>query len=234
MTDRRDPGSPEADLSALELAFGLLDGSDLAAAEARAARDPAFAAEVARWQERALALFDRDAAEPDPGLWSAIAARLPANDDGRAVVNRWRWATGVSLAAALVLGVFALRPAPAPAPTPVAVAPAAHPLVALLRAPGQAGSLAVSIEPGGHGFTTTPAALDLPGHAAELWVIPAGGVPRSLGVVPAGPEWHRVPGPLAATLVAGATLAITVEPVGGSPNGKPSGAPILAAKISAT
>lgn len=223
----------EPDLLAVELALGLLDEPERLAAEARAGSDPVFAADVALWRERAMALFDRDAQAPPAALWPAIVARLPANDDRE--LRRWRWATGAALAAALALGVVALRPAPAPAPAViVAAAPVGHPLVALLHAADQTATLAVSIDPDGHGLTTTPAAMALGDRAAELWVIPAGGTPHSLGVVPAVPRWRPVATPLAAELAVGATLAVSVEPAGGSPSGQPTGPVILSAKIAAT
>ena len=235
---------PEPDLLAIELALGLLDEPERLAAETRAATDAGFA-DVALWCDRALALFDRDAQAPSAALWPAIAARLPANDDradGREL-RRWRWATGGALAAALVLGVIALRPTPVPPPVPppvpsppviAAAAPAGHPLVALLHAADQGGSLAVSIDPDGRGLTTAPAALDLGRRVAELWVIPAGGTPSSLGVVPSAPRWRPVPAALAGQLAAGATLAVSAEPAGGSPTGLPTGPVILSAKIAPT
>jgi anti-sigma-K factor RskA len=64
-----------------------------------------------------------------------------------------------------------------------------------------------------------------------LWVIPADGTPHSLGVL-------RTQGATALTLrpenrqriAAGAVLAVTVEPVGGSPSGLPTG-PVVAKGI---
>ncbi len=64
-------------------------------------------------------------------------------------------------------------------------------------------------------------------------MIPAGQSPRSLGVIAAGtPGWTRAPTKAAPALAAGATLAISVEPIGGSPTGAPTGPVILTGKIS--
>ena len=67
-------------------------------------------------------------------------------------------------------------------------------------------------------------------HAShELWVIPSDGKPRSLGVMPAGRQMHmKLADALAKLLQEGATIAISVEPRGGSPTGKPTG-PVVAA-----
>ena len=65
-------------------------------------------------------------------------------------------------------------------------------------------------------------------HARELWVIPADGKPRSLGTMPAGREMHmRLAETLADLLQHGATIAISIEPPGGSPTGAPTG-PVIA------
>jgi anti-sigma-K factor RskA len=67
----------------------------------------------------------------------------------------------------------------------------------------------------------------------ELWIIdPKLGAPRSLGVIddaavtrnPALAGFDRA-------VVTDATYAVTVEPKGGSPDGKPSGAPVFVGKL---
>ena len=68
----------------------------------------------------------------------------------------------------------------------------------------------------------------IPRHAHELWVIPADGKPRSLGTMGAGKQMHmRLADTLADLLQQGATIAISVEPPGGSPTGAPTG-PVVA------
>lgn len=247
MTDAALPSGEGDTILAAELAFGLLDKPERLAAEARANREPAFAETVARWRDWAVGLFaDADQAPP-AAVWAAIQARLPANDggaadrDGRRQLSTWRSATALASAAALVFGVLALRPQPAPLPAvpntrqlPPVVTITGHPLVAMLRSAGGARAVAVSVDPDRRGLTTTPTALALGAHDAELWVIPADGRPRSLGLVPRDPRWRSVPGTVVAALAAGATLAISVEPRGGSPTGQPTGKVILTAPLSAT
>jgi anti-sigma-K factor RskA len=68
--------------------------------------------------------------------------------------------------------------------------------------------------------------------APELWVIPADGVPRSLGLVSAeGLSRVGVPVAHRALMQDGATLAITMEPSDGAPHRAPSSAPVAAGKI---
>ena len=65
-------------------------------------------------------------------------------------------------------------------------------------------------------------------HAHELWVIPPDGKPRSLGTMSSTRKMHmRLADALASLLQQGATIAISVEPPGGSPTGQPTG-PVVA------
>jgi anti-sigma-K factor RskA len=62
------------------------------------------------------------------------------------------------------------------------------------------------------------------GRVQELWLIPADGTPRSLGIVSAErAQSGLVPEEWLALLDARAILAITLEPPGGGPGGKPTG-----------
>jgi anti-sigma-K factor RskA len=75
---------------------------------------------------------------------------------------------------------------------------------------------------------------DDPGHAHELWLIPADGKPRSMGVMPKGTMRATVPMPMAAQFAEGATLAISVEPMDGSPTGLPTGPVVASGTLRAT
>lgn len=136
-------------------------------------------------------------------------------------------------AAALVLGVIALqKPAQVIVQVPVAQAPAA-PMVAVLT--GKHGSVTISFDPASGRMTSAANGLTLGDHAPELWVIPADGKPRSMGVMDAAaPGWAKVPASAASALAAGVTLAVSLEPMGGSPTGQPTGPVILTGKMFAT
>ena len=61
----------------------------------------------------------------------------------------------------------------------------------------------------------------------ELWLIPADGKPRSLGLIKRdGAMTMRLPAALRG-MAAGAMLAVSMEPPGGSPTGLPTG-PVMA------
>jgi anti-sigma-K factor RskA len=234
-----DPLSEEDDLLAAELAFGLLDGEDLRAAEQRLDADSIFVAAHRRWQDHAASLVDGIDEPPSPSLWARIAARLPANDmdvaDARQAVRRWQIGTLVASMAAVLLGVIAVERGQGPAEAPAQLRPAASaPLVAMLSGADKS-VVAISFDRDSGRLLSAPAGLSIVGHDAELWVIPAGGKPSSLGIVaPTRPHLLVPPADRTRELVAGATLAISVEPIGGSPTGQPTGPVILTGKLLAS
>lgn len=62
-------------------------------------------------------------------------------------------------------------------------------------------------------------------RAYELWVLPGGNqAPRSLGLLPiTGRTLVDIPQALRTAVIAGNTLAVSIEPAGGSPTGLPTG-----------
>lgn len=237
MTDER-PISDEPDATAAEHALRMLTGDELRAAEARATSDPGFAAEVARWRGRLAPLADEiEESFPPDALWARIAAAtgtaLPANDNAislRRSVTIWRSMAGGMTALAAALAVALLLPprtpvAPAPPPERAAVTP----MVAMLG-DEKAMKVVASWDPNSRQLVLAIAG-DMPAdpaHSHELWVIPAGGKPRSLGTMQDRKEMHmRLADALATLLQQGATIAISVEPPGGSKTGAPTG-PVVA------
>jgi anti-sigma-K factor RskA len=220
------------ELLAIELAFALLDPGARRAAEARVRDDPAFATLFRRWQARALALLEGREAAPSPGVLPAIMRRLPANDAG--TVRWWQAATGVAAAIALVLGgTLALRPGAPPPATPVVPAqPAIPPLVAVLASPERDALVAVSFDRRSRRVSALPRRLATDGREAQLWVIPQGGAPVSAGLIRPGDRTRITAEPrVAALMVPGATLAVSLEPRGGSRTGAPTGPVILTGTI---
>jgi anti-sigma-K factor RskA len=64
-------------------------------------------------------------------------------------------------------------------------------------------------------------------HDFELWALPAGGKPVSLGVLPADGTARRDLSPSQRqALASAAQIAVTLEPAGGSPTGQPTTTPI--------
>lgn len=219
---------------AAELALGLLDPIEGDDAERRYAADPPFAAAVDRWRSDMLA--DVGEVPPPASAWPAIQRRLADNDNaasGATLMKRWRAA---ALAAGSIAAVLALMLVTRPPETVERVVerivevPVARPpvMAAALSGEGGADAVAISIEAGGSMILVTPVTLAEVGGDPELWVIPADGRPRSLGLVSAdAPGQMTVSNDLRVLLRDGATLAISIEPAGGSPTGQPTG-PIAA------
>ncbi len=62
-----------------------------------------------------------------------------------------------------------------------------------------------------------------PGNSMQLWVIPAAGAPRSLGIVNDTGETKFATGDMDIKLTDGLVFAVSKEPAGGSPTGQPTG-----------
>jgi anti-sigma-K factor RskA len=78
----------------------------------------------------------------------------------------------------------------------------------------------------------------LPAHAAdrdfELWALPTGGKPVSLGLMPySGTLQRTLTDVQKQALASSAQVAITVEQVGGSPTGQPTTTPVFVAPLRA-
>jgi anti-sigma-K factor RskA len=70
------------------------------------------------------------------------------------------------------------------------------------------------------------------GKDYELWIVPQDGQPVSLGVVPVGDTYQVILDDRTRALLASSrTLAISLEPVGGSPTGAPTGPILHVAKL---
>jgi anti-sigma-K factor RskA len=195
---------------------------------------------ILAWEARLQPLADEIAAvEPSDKVWRRIEARISPRTGLFGRVGFWRGATAASLLlAAASVAVLVLAP-PTPdqtAPTPPAPGPAPAPapvpvLTSFIKPEaGKTGPvIAAALDRTRGELILTAASIDIEaGKSAELWVIPAGQAPRSLGVIVAGQE-RRLPLPAALTGAGQATsvLAVTAEQMGGSPTGAPMG-PVVA------
>ena len=233
----------DADAVAMDFALGALDGPALRAAELRLRRDPDFAADVARWQADLGPLADAvvPIAPPLP-VWAGVERELfrgPVQTPQPSAVARgvgaalglWRGlAFGASAVAAVAVALLVMRPA-APAPTsPPAL------LAASMASTDAAKAVLITAtyDPARGEVILTPAAKDASrGLTPELWIIVGNDKPQSLGVIDLhDPQAHRVPDAMRSKLTGGATLAISLEPAGGSPTGQPTGPVVAAGKLS--
>jgi anti-sigma-K factor RskA len=235
----------DRDLLAAELALGLLSGEDRFAAERLRDADAGFAGEVAAWEAR-FADFYLEIAEvaPDPVVWRRIMERLatdapvrPAANDDRPVRGSgalpWKISTGLfgAMAAGLAV-VLIVRPEPPAPPAPVVVQAPAETLVAQLNASDGSSMLAARLDTQQRQLRVRATAIPAGAGEPELWVIPAGGAPRSLGLVARdGETLVALVGDLDRLVADGATLALTLEPREGAPHAAPTGDILGAARI---
>jgi anti-sigma-K factor RskA len=77
------------------------------------------------------------------------------------------------------------------------------------------------------------APVDLPsGRALELWMLPDGRAPVSMGLIPAaGIDRLALRSPVGVALQDIPALAVSVEPAGGSPTGAPTGPVIYTGRV---
>lgn len=217
------------DMLAAELALGLVEGNDRVIALERLLADPAFAADVAWWRDRigGLALVS-EAVAPPAHVLQRIEAQL--SDTPRPTVTRkWPWlAAGAGLGAmAASLAALFLMPAPRTVSIPVQQ-PATPPLVAVLApAEGETRPPVAAVFDRRTRTLRLTATIVVPAdRAAELWRIGADGVPRPLGTLADGSARSvRIAADVAPR--PDETIAISIEPLGGSPTGVPTG-PVIA------
>ncbi len=227
MSDTSDhnglPNLPEDEFVAAEYALGVLSGAERAEAEQRVARDATFARMVAAWDEKLTPwAAEIEETTPPPHVWEAIAAAVPAPVQSAGLWQNLAFWRAFGLASALAAACFAG--------------------FIYFGSANRGEALVAQIDGGGHhhfvatvdaargAVSVMPAAFagDVNGRVPELWLIPADGKPRPLGLLSADRSVTiAMPADLAALTVRNAVLAISLEPPGGSPTGEPTG-PVIA------
>lgn len=170
----------------------------------------------------------RIAATPPPAGWKRLERELKLSQHrapwySRVVFLR-AWALGVTAAFVFGIALLALR-----ATTDTTLTPIAQ--LALKGAPPSV-TAALSSDGATLELRAERPIVAGPLRSYELWLIPEGGAPISLAVLGQIDATLRIPAAQVGRLRPGAQLAISVEPVGGSPTGAPTGPVILSGAIS--
>jgi anti-sigma-K factor RskA len=232
MSDTDHNATDDGNLVAAEYVLGVLGAAERREVERRLPRDQALARAVAFWEERLGGLADGvKPVAPPAATWSRIEAALAAPPQPAAKAGLWQnlefwraltfgWAT---LAAASLAGMVYLGLVPT----------ARAPLIATLGGSGGQPNFVATVSGNGASLTVVPAALlTNDPRAMELWLIVPNDRPRSLGLIEAGREVRiNLPPDLAGRVASEATLAVSLEPPGGSPTGAPTGPVIASGKL---
>jgi anti-sigma-K factor RskA len=228
--DRRE----RLELLAAENALGTLPPRARARLAAIARRDPVVAAACEEWSRRiALLATALPGVNPPPRVYAAIAKRLglagetpdTAGGGWWSRLGVWRGLAVVGFALAVALGISQMmREAPKPGETMVVVLGGADAKPALIATAAR-----------GDRFLTMKNVSDASagaGKTFELWALPEGGKPKSLGLIPAG-AMSRIPlsAPPDESLANVPALAVSLEPTGGSPTGQPTGPVLYTGKV---
>lgn len=234
MNTPADDGDDE--LRHAEYVLGVLD-ADARAAVAREIQSSEPAAEaVAQWQRRLLPLAEEiDSQAPAPYVWARILDLLKLHAPARVPprlklwnnLPLWHWiGIGASVAAVAAVMIMVIQPRPAPAP----VAASAGYMVSTMQQDNGVTGWTATMDLQHARMVVVPAtpiAL-AEGSTPQLWLIPAGQKPISVGIIMRDkPTTLTLEPALLARLGPTAALAVSVEPLGGSPTGQPTG-PVIA------
>lgn len=229
--DRNRGSGPKDEILAGEYVLGVLSTDARRIVERRMVDDDAFAQVVERWQSD-LSPFNEDYQDVVPGtaVFKQIEGRLfgahhsPVTASIWNAVSFWRWVSLGASAVALAAFIYAsgvLQPNSS-----------SGPIVAELSAPENLVNLLASFDASSGRLRIVPVPAGRPEEKSlQLWLVPGNGNPRSLGVFPPNAEGELlIPFDVRQTISAGAVLAVSLEPFGGSPTGLPTG-PIVAIGI---
>jgi anti-sigma-K factor RskA len=139
----------------------------------------------------------------------------------------WRGLAVAGFALAFALGISLFAPRDRPFES----------VVVVLAGPDAKPALIATAERGSR-FLTVKAVSDVAiarDRALELWMLPDGGAPRSLGLIPAsGVERVALPAPVGTALQNIPNLAVSLEPAGGSTTGAPTGPVLYTGRVERT
>jgi anti-sigma-K factor RskA len=182
---------------------------------------PQVGALVKAWEDRLAGLEPQlTPVTPPAKVWQGIESELELRKLQRRPVTRWV-AVAASLLVFVAMGVFLTRP---PAMTQTSSLQAdAQTIYWRVDVLGDRREISVRVQ----------TVHDLPaGKAHELWALPEGGAPVSLGLLPHTGD-HRVVLSAAqrTALAQSKQIAVSLEPEGGSPTGAPTGPVLLVAPL---
>lgn len=224
MTERNDS------LLVAEYALGLLERDDAVIVEQRLEKESALRTEFTHWAEHFATLYEPvGEVKPPPGLKAKIYKRLftgSQQDAPKPFPWLWSLRRAAGLALLCLVGYLFYQSRQVP---PVQFQ-ADH--VANLVTEDQLLQVVASYDQENK-LLKVAATKYAPavGRSRELWLIAGDNAPVSLGVLQAIDNENIVITDELASVIVGATLAISDEPSGGSPTGSPTGAVLTTAIV---
>jgi anti-sigma-K factor RskA len=203
------------DRLAAEYVLGTLTGGARRRFDALLPAHPTLRNAVAGWESRLLPMaLKAEPVQPAQGVWTAIEGRLgwaaPARTPSPWRLRFWQAFSAVATVAAVVLG------------TTTRIGPSEAPMIVVLHATQGTETLVAGLSADRQQLSIQPlqkVALT-PQQSLELWALPKKGAPASLGVISS----DKLTALSRKTLPKDTKgLAVTLEPLGGSPHGVPTG-----------
>lgn len=232
----------DIDMLAAEYVLGTLSAGERASVTLRRHSEAPLAAAIEAWERRLSPLTEAFAPREAPSsVWPAIEERIDALTSGAGLnpfvaakvirierrLRRWQTAaiaaSAIAASLAMFVGVREFTPTSGD-----------KMLVAVLQKDAQSPAFLVSVDLERRQLTIRAvAAKPQPGKSYELWLVHDElKSPRSLGVVGEGP---LTVGPTLASyapnVIEQGTLAVSLEPEGGSPTGAPTGPVLFTGKL---
>lgn len=204
---------------AAEYVLGTLRGHARLRFERLLQEDALLRDEVADWQTRMMPLADSLLPiKPRSRVWQDIRSSLGFDTVSRSSLLFWRNLGVFSSAAAILMAVYiSTAPVRRSAPDYIAVIADKHAKPVWLFSSNDTTITIKSLVP----------STVIAGRSLELWLLPEGGQPVSLGLLPlTGKKIKLLPHAVAKLMANSHALAVSLEPAGGSPTGQPTG-PIL-------
>jgi anti-sigma-K factor RskA len=211
------------DRLAREYVLGTLRGAARRRFEAVCRDNEAARRSVQEWEDRLLGLsLALEAVQPSMVVWNGIRRRVGLAARGTGVSSPvsggWRFAVAAMLALA-VAGLSWMYVTRTGDPAAIArLAPEGGPAIWNVETYPDRGRVRIVV------------AGEVPvqvGRSYELWALPEGGAPVSLGLMPTGrAEMRRLSDAQQSALGLSRQVAVSLEPAGGSPTGAPTG-PVL-------
>lgn len=230
--DNHEPELGGDDLVAAEYVLGVLPVDERTTAARRIDQDAVFARLVDKWEvhfapmSSAYPPVEAPAAVKaavDRRLFAASATQASAQGGLWSSLGFWRMLAAAAIAA---LAIYVAIPFMAPS----GEAPQTRFVASLAAEGSDVHYLAIYDAASGEVSLSHVSGERAAGRDFELWMIEGQNTaPVSMGVIPVGATVHLAVSPdKKAKLEAGAVLAVSLEPAGGSPTGQPTG-PVVAA-----